>query len=134
MNEMALLLAATVASGTPIALAGLGLLLNEKAGVLNLGAEGLMLMAAVAGFATALATGSDLAAFAVGAVSGAAAAAVFGWLVIWLNTNQYASGLALSLFGGGFSAYLRASFQWANCNLDSSERLALGGAEGVGVF
>ncbi len=106
MNELALLLAATLAAGTPIALAGLGLLLNEKAGVLNLGAEGMMLIAAVAGFATALATGSDTLAFAVGALAGAAAAAVFGWLVIWLNTNQYATGLALSLFGAGFSAFV----------------------------
>lgn len=106
MNELALLLAAAVASGTPVALAGLGLLLNEKAGVLNLGAEGLMLMAAVAGFATALATGSDVAAFAAGALAGAAAAAMFGWLVIWLNTNQYATGLALALFGAGLSAFV----------------------------
>ena len=51
MNETALLIAATLASGTPLALAGMGLLLNEKAGVLNLGAEGMMLVAAVAGFA-----------------------------------------------------------------------------------
>lgn len=109
MNETALLLAATIASGTPIALAGLGLLLNEKAGVLNLGAEGLMLVAAVAGFATALATGSDGLAFAAGALAGAVAAAVFGVLVIWLNTNQYATGLALSLFGGGFSAFVGVS-------------------------
>ena len=106
MNEVALLLAATLAAGTPIALAGLGLLLNEKAGVLNLGAEGMMLIAAVAGFAMALATGSDTLAFIVGALAGAAAAAVFGWLVIWLNTNQYATGLALSLFGAGFSAFV----------------------------
>ena len=59
MNEVALLLAATIASGTPLVLAGLGLLLNERAGVLNLGAEGMMLVAAIAGFATAYATGSD---------------------------------------------------------------------------
>lgn len=106
MNELALLLAAAIASGTPVALAGLGLLLNERAGVLNLGAEGLMLMAAVTGFAVAFNTGSDTAAFAAGAAAGAVAAAVFGWLVIWLNTNQYATGLALSLFGAGFSAFV----------------------------
>lgn len=106
MNEIALLLAAAIASGTPVALAGLGLLLNERAGVLNLGAEGLMLIAAVTGFAVAFNTGSDVLAFAAGAAAGAVAAAVFGWLVIWLNTNQYATGLALSLFGAGFSAFV----------------------------
>ena len=51
MDEIALLIAATLASGTPLAIAGLGLLINEKAGVLNLGAEGMMLVAAIAGFA-----------------------------------------------------------------------------------
>ena len=106
MNELALLLGAAIASGTPVALAGLGLLLNERAGVLNLGAEGLMLMAAVTGFAVAFHTGSDTLAFAAGAAAGAAAAAVFGMLVIWLNTNQYATGLALSLFGAGLSAFV----------------------------
>lgn len=110
MNEWALLVAATVASGTPVALAGLGLLLNEKAGVLNLGAEGLMLMAAVTGFAVALSTGSDWLAFGAGALAGGVAAAVFGALVIGLNTNQYATGLALSLFGGGFSAFVGVGY------------------------
>lgn len=106
MNELALLVAATLASGTPLAIAGLGLLLNEKAGVLNLGAEGMMLTAAIAGFATALYTGSDLLAFGAGAVAGMIMAGIFGLLVIWLNTNQYATGLALSLFGAGFSAFV----------------------------
>jgi general nucleoside transport system permease protein len=110
MNELALLIAATIASGTPLALAGLGLLLGEKAGVLNLGAEGMMLVAAIAGFATAFATGSDTLAFAAGAGAGAAMALAFGGLVIWLNTNQYATGLALSLFGAGFSAFVGLAF------------------------
>ena len=106
MNELALLLAATLASGTPLAIAGLGLLLNEKAGVLNLGAEGIMLVAAIAGFAAAFHSGSDIVAFGAGAAAGAALAAVFALLVIWLNTNQYATGLAMSLFGAGFSAFV----------------------------
>jgi simple sugar transport system permease protein len=110
MNEAALLIAATIASGTPLALAGLGLLLGEKAGVLNLGAEGMMLVAAIAGFATAFATGSDTLAFAAGAGAGALMALAFGVLVIWLNTNQYATGLALSLFGAGFSAFVGLGF------------------------
>jgi len=106
MNELALLLAATLASGTPLAIAGLGLLLNEKAGILNLGAEGMMLVAAIAGFAAAFYSGSDIVAFAAGAAAGAVLAAIFALLVIWLNTNQYATGLAMSLFGGGFSAFV----------------------------
>jgi simple sugar transport system permease protein len=110
MDEIALLIAATLASGTPLAIAGMGLLLNEKAGVLNLGAEGIMLVAAIAGFAAAFSTGSSLVAFAAGAAAGAALAALFGLLVIWLNTNQYATGLAVSLFGYGFSAFVGVNF------------------------
>jgi simple sugar transport system permease protein len=66
----------------------------------------MMLVAAVAGFATAYHTGNDWVAFAAGAVAGGVVAAAFGWLVIWLGTNQYATGLAVSLFGGGFSAFV----------------------------
>ncbi len=110
MNELALLLAATLHAGTPLALAGLGLLINERAGVLNLGAEGLMLMAAVAGFAVAFHTGSDTVAFIAAAGVGAIASALFGALVIWLGTNQYATGLALSIFGAGLSAFAGVSY------------------------
>lgn len=106
MNELALLIAAMIASGTPIALAGLGLLINERVGVVNLGAEGMMLVAAVAGFAVAFHTGSPWAGFAAGALAGAAVALLFGALAIGLDTNQYATGLAVTLFGSGLSAFL----------------------------
>ena len=88
-----------------LAFAALGLLVNERAGIVNLGAEGIMLVAAMAGFATAVHTGNEWIAFGAGALAGALLAAAFGVLVIWLNTNQYATGLALSLFGAGFSAF-----------------------------
>jgi ABC-type uncharacterized transport system permease subunit len=104
-DSIALLIAATLNAGTVVALASLGLLINERAGVLNLGAEGMMLVAAVAGFATGVHTGSDTLAFIAGALAGAGMGMVFGVLVIWLNTNQYATGLALSLFGAGLSAF-----------------------------
>ena len=106
MESYALLVAASLNAGTLLALAALGLLINERAGIVNLGAEGMMLVAAIAGFATAVHTGSDWMAFAAGMGAGALLAAVFGALVIWLNTNQYAAGLALSLFGSGFSAFV----------------------------
>ena len=106
MDSFALLIAATLNAGTALAIAGLGLLINERAGIVNLGAEGLLLIAAIAGFATAVHTGNDWVAFAAGMGAGAIFAAIFGLLVIWLNTNQYATGLALSLFGAGFSAFV----------------------------
>ena len=110
MESIALLIAATLNAGTVLAIAGLGLLINERAGVVNLGAEGMMLVAAIAGFATAVGTGSDALAFAAGMGAGALMAAAFGVLVIWFNTNQYATGLALSLFGVGFSAFAGISY------------------------
>ena len=106
MDSIAPLIAASMNAGTLLALAALGLLINERAGIVNLGAEGLMLVAAVAGFATAVHTGSDTLAFLAGMGAGALLSALFGLLVIWLNTNQYAAGLALSLFGAGFSAFV----------------------------
>ena len=105
MESYALLLAATLNAGTVLAIAALGLLINEKSGIVNLGAEGMMLCAAVAGFATVVHTGNDWLGFVAGMGAGALLAAIFGLLVIWLNTNQYATGLALSLFGVGFSAF-----------------------------
>src|SRR6478609_8230601 len=110
MDSYALLFAAMLSSGTVLALAALGLLINEKAGIVNLGAEGMMLCSAIAGFATVVHTGSDWVGFAAGAGAGALLAAIFGFLVIWLNTNQYATGLALSLFGAGFSAFAGIRF------------------------
>ena len=106
MESYALLIAATLNAGTVLALAALGLLVNEKAGVLNLGAEGMMLCAAVAGFAAAVHTGLPSLGFAAGVLTGALLAGIFGALVIGLNANQYAGGLAMSLFGAGLSAFV----------------------------
>jgi general nucleoside transport system permease protein len=110
MESYALLIAATLNAGTVLAIASLGLLINEKVGIVNLGAEGMMLCAAIAGFATVVHTGNDWLGFAAGMAAGAGLALVFGLLVIWLNTNQYATGLALTLFGTGFSAFVGTSF------------------------
>ncbi len=110
MESMALLLASTLSAGTVLAIAALGLLINEKAGVINLGAEGMMLCAAIAGFAAVVHSGSTLVGFAAGMLAGAFLAGLFGLLVIWLNTNQVATGLAVSLFGAGFSAFVGTGY------------------------
>ena len=120
LDTFALLIAATLNAGTVLAIAGLGLLINERAGIVNLGAEGMMLVAAVAGFATAFHTGNDWLAFGAGAIAGGVLAAAFGVLVIWLNTNQYATGLALSLFGTGFSAFAGIKYTQEKLSLRSS--------------
>jgi ABC-type uncharacterized transport system permease subunit len=108
--EYALLLAATLNAGTVLAIAALGLLINEKAGIVNLGAEGMMLCAAIAGFAAVVHSGNTWVGFAAGMAAGAVLAGIFGVLVIWFNTNQYATGLALSLFGSGFSAFVGVKY------------------------
>lgn len=105
MDQYALLFASMLNAGTVLAIAALGLLINEKAGIVNLGAEGMMLCSAIAGFAAVVHSGNDWVGFAAGMGAGALMAAAFGLLVIWMNTNQYATGLALSLFGAGFSAF-----------------------------
>lgn len=110
MDTYALLLATALHAGTVLAIASLGLLINEKAGVVNLGAEGMMLCAAIAGFTTVSHTGSDVLGFISGIAVGAVLALCFGCLVVGLNTNQYATGLALSLFGAGLSAFVGAGY------------------------
>jgi simple sugar transport system permease protein len=110
MNELAVFVASTLNAGTALALAAFGLLVNERSGIINLGAEGMMLVAAIAGFATGVETGSDTLGFVAGAGAGAAMALAFGAMVIGLNTNQYATGLALSLFGVGFSAFVGVKY------------------------
>lgn len=106
MDAFAALIAATLNAGTPLLLAAVGLLVNERSGVLNLGAEGMMLIAAAVGFAAGFQSGSVTVALLAGAASGVAVSLLFSALAIGLVTNQYATGLALTLFGSGLSAFI----------------------------
>lgn len=101
-------LATVVTAATPLLLAATGELVAERAGVLNLGVEGMMLVGAVAGFATALATGSAALALLAAALAGTAVAALFALLVLVLLADQVASGLALTILAVGLSALLGA--------------------------
>src|SRR5215212_11916759 len=99
-------LAAAVAAGTAILFACLGELITERAGVLNLGIEGIMLMGALSGAGACIWSGSAWIGAAVALAAGAAMAAIHALLCIGLRANQVVSGLALTIFGGGLSAFL----------------------------
>jgi len=129
MEALASFIAAMLDSGTVLALVGLGLVVNERSGVVNLGAEGMMLTGAIAAFATAVHTGSDAAGFAAAACAGAAMAAFFGALAVGLGTNQHATGLALSLFGAGFSAFV--GMPYTEERLPERHHFAIPGLSGV---
>jgi ABC-type uncharacterized transport system permease subunit len=110
MDSLAPLLAASINAGTPLMLAAIGLLINEKAGVVNLGAEGMMLVSAIVGFAVTVHTHNVLLGFLAGAVASMLLSGFFAWMTVWLGTNQYATGLALSLFGAGASTYIGINY------------------------
>ncbi len=101
-----LLIASLIVASTPILLAALGELVVEKAGVLNLGIEGMMITGAICGFIAAVESGSPVVGFAAAAVGGAVLALMFGALTQGLMSNQVATGLALTLFGLGLSSLL----------------------------
>lgn len=100
------ILLATLGAGTPLVFAALGELVTEKSGVLNLGVEGMMLVGAVCGFAVAAEADSLWLGVAVSMLAGAGTALLFGILTLTFQANQVASGLALTIFGIGTSAYI----------------------------
>ncbi|MEK9645313.1 MAG: ABC transporter permease [Alphaproteobacteria bacterium] len=95
-----------ITAATPLVFAAVGETVVEKAGVLNLGVEGMMIIGAIAAFAIAVSTGSSLLAVIAGGAAGMALACVFGVLTIYLQSNQVATGLALTIFGLGLSALI----------------------------
>jgi ABC-type uncharacterized transport system permease subunit len=101
---------AILAASTPLLLAAAGELVAERAGVLNLGVEGMMIMGAACGFAGAYLTGSTFIGALCGIAAGAALSVVFAVLTLGLAVNQVATGLALTILGIGLSGLIGASF------------------------
>ncbi|SDF05154.1 ABC transporter permease [Thalassobaculum litoreum] len=99
-----------ITASTPLLLAAIGELVVERSGVLNLGVEGMMVVGAVCGFATAYTTGSPYLGVLAGVLAGMGMALLFGFLTQSLATNQVASGLALTLLGLGLSGVIGESF------------------------
>ena len=105
LNFLSSIIFATVVAGTPLIIVGLGELVTEKAGVLNLGAEGIMSVGAVAAFAVAHGTHSPMLGILAGLGAGMAMSLLFAVSALTLMANQVASGLALSIFGVGLAAF-----------------------------
>ncbi|MGP6191055.1 MAG: ABC transporter permease [Vulcanimicrobiaceae bacterium] len=102
---------ATVGAGTPLVFAALGELVTEKSGVLNLGVDGMMLVGAIAAFGVTVATGNEWLGIGASMLAGGAMALLFCAFTLTLLANQVASGLALSIFGAGLSAFVGRDFQ-----------------------
>ena len=125
MEQVAGLLVLTLAAGTPLVFAALGELVTEKAGVLNLGVEGMMLVGAVAAFAVAATTKNPWLGVLAGMAAGAMVSQVFAVITLSLMANQVATGLALSLFGVGLSAFI--GLDYVSVVIDGIQPLAIAG-------
>jgi simple sugar transport system permease protein len=99
-----------VVLGTPLIYAGLGELVAERGGIVNLGVEGMMLMGAVVGFVVSVQTNSIALAFLAGAAAGGALALVHATMTISLRVNQIVMGLTLTILGTGLSSYIGANY------------------------
>lgn len=108
--------AATLVAGTPLIIVAVGELVVERSGVLNLGAEGMMAVGAVAAFAAAHGGSGPWTAAAVGMAAGCVMSLMFGYLSLTMQANQVASGLALAIFGVGLSAFLGKPYESAPLN------------------
>jgi len=106
IQQAGTLASSAVVAAIPLMFAGIGELVTEKSGVLNLGVEGMMLMGAVTGYAVTVATGHPWLGVAASIAAGVAMALLFGFLTLTMLANQVATGLSLTIFGIGLSAYV----------------------------
>jgi simple sugar transport system permease protein len=132
MEHLVALVALTLAAGTPLVFAALGELVTEKSGVLNLGVEGMMLVGAVVSFIVAATTKAPWLGVLAGMLAGAALSLVFALLTLTLMANQVATGLALSLFGVGLSAFV--GLDYVSVVIDGIKPLAITGWSDLPFF
>jgi simple sugar transport system permease protein len=122
-QTLILIMVATIAAAVPLIFAGLGELVVEKSGVLNLGVEGMMVVGALCAFIVAAETGYLWLATLVGELAGALMALIFGFITLSLMANQVATGLALTIFGVGLSAFVGQAY--TSVALDGIKNLSI---------
>ncbi len=108
--QISLFLSSAVIAGTPLLFATLGCILGEKVGNLNLGIEGMMLMGAIGGFIFGFNTGNVFLALLFSMLLGAAGALIYSVLTVSLRASQVVTGLALTIFGSGFSSFIGTEY------------------------
>ena len=108
LNAVELFLQTAVQMGTPLLFGTLGGILSEKVGHLNLGVEGMMLMGAVMGFQVGVLTGNPALAVLAAGLAGMIGALIYAVITITFMGNQVVTGLALTIFGTGFSSFIGA--------------------------
>jgi general nucleoside transport system permease protein len=131
VSDLALLgiLSTALFSGTSLLYAALGELVGQRAGIVNLGLEGVLLVSAATGFSVTALSGNPYLGILVAAIAGALMNTVHGYLVISRKANQLASGLALMFFGFGLSAWIGADYVGAR--IVGLPRLDLPGLAGL---
>ena len=132
LDHLIPILVSTVIAATPLIYAALGELIAERAGVLNLGVEGMMLIGAVTAFATGIGTHSLILGFIAAMLAATAMALLFAFLTLSLQTNQVATGLALTLFGIGLSAFVGRGY--AGMPIDRVPKLDIHGLSDLPVI
>lgn len=110
ISQLLQLIVATLVAGTPLVYAGLGELVVERAGVLNMGVEGMMVIGAISGFAVTMATGSVALGVLAAMIAAMLLSLLFCALAISFKANQVAVGLALTIFGTSLGSYLGKSY------------------------
>ena len=106
---------ATISAGTIFIIAALGEIIAERAGILNLGMEGMMLVGALAGYATTVITGDPWIGLIVAIIGGIAMSAIHAFLCISLKSDQVISGVMLTLLGTGLTTYF--GVEWTHYSI-----------------
>ena len=132
MDLIVNILIGVIIAATPLVFAAIGELIVEKSGVLNLGVEGMMIIGAIAAFATTVETGSFVAGIAAAVICGALMALLFAVLTQTLLANQVATGLALTMFGLGLAALVGQSY--SGKSLPPFPKLAIPGISDLPVL
>ncbi|MEZ5649266.1 MAG: ABC transporter permease [Burkholderiaceae bacterium] len=128
------IVALTLSAGTPLVLAGLGELVTEKSGVLNLGVEGMMLVGAVIAVIATLASGNPWLGIVAGGLAGTGMALLFAVVALSLQANQVATGLALTILGVGLSAFIGRPYEGTALGELAPGALAFGGLSELPVL